>query len=119
MIDAESVKKAKRYLETLCSVKPNRRTGSPGNRAATDFFASTVAPWDYALDTTPFPCLDFESGEASLKCGDIRFVVHISPFSQGCDVNAELVTVSTIEELERAASTDKILLMKSSVGVMI
>lgn len=30
--------KASEYLRILCDVKPNRRTGSSGNREATDFF---------------------------------------------------------------------------------
>ena len=30
------LEKVEEYLKALCSVKPNRRTGSPGNRTATD-----------------------------------------------------------------------------------
>ena len=46
--------KASDYLNTLCSVKPNRRTGSAGNWAATEFFADTIQPFGYEIDTTPF-----------------------------------------------------------------
>ena len=35
-------KKAQNYLEFLCSVKPNRRTGSSGNYHATSFFAKKI-----------------------------------------------------------------------------
>lgn len=38
MSKREYLQKACEYLETLCRVKPNRRTGSKGNRTATDFF---------------------------------------------------------------------------------
>ncbi len=34
--------KASQYLKFMASVKPNRRTGSAGNRAATAFFEQTV-----------------------------------------------------------------------------
>jgi len=34
--------KAKVYLDELCNVEPNRRTGSPGNRKATDFLANNI-----------------------------------------------------------------------------
>jgi aminopeptidase YwaD len=61
--------KAKEYLDALCGVKPNRRTGSPGNREATDFFATMVKKWNYTVDTTPFPCLDHETG----KTGPMRY----------------------------------------------
>ena len=97
----QDLEKAKEYLNTLCSVKPNRRTGSPGNRTATDFFAAMVKKWDYTVDTTPFPCLDYEIGKTSLVCQDQPYEIYLSQFSPGCDVTAKLVTVSTVEELER------------------
>ncbi|MBE3113568.1 MAG: M28 family peptidase, partial [Actinobacteria bacterium] len=99
----------------LCRVKPNRRTGSKGNRAATDFFYETIKPWGYTIDATPFTCLDFESGEGSLVYNGNPFEIYISPYSLGCDVAAELVTVSTILELEKCYCTGKILLMKGEI----
>jgi aminopeptidase YwaD len=113
----EYLQKASSYLNTLCSVKPNRRLGSLGNRAATEFFAQTVQPWGYTIDTTPFTCLDFHSGESSLTCKGETFQVYVSPYSLGCDVTAELVTVSTMEELEECACRGKILLMKGALCV--
>ena len=107
--------KAQTYLTTLCSVKPNRRVGSRGNRAATEFFAQTIPSWGYTIDTTPFPCLDFQSGEPSLSCNDRTFEVHTSPYSLGCDITAELKTVATVEELEKCTCYGKILLMKGAI----
>jgi len=111
----EYLQKASEYLKTLCRVKPNRRTGSKGNRDATDFFYKTIKPWGYKIDTTPFTCLDFESGEATLESNGNSFDIHISPYSLGCDVTADLVTVSTILELEKCYCTGKILLMKGEI----
>ncbi|MEI6633527.1 MAG: M28 family peptidase [Chlamydiota bacterium] len=107
--------KAEAYLKTLCGVKPNRRTGSPGNREAAEFFARTIRQWGYRLDTTPFPCMDHRSGEVSCACGGRSFEVEISPYSPGCDVTAELVAVSTVEELEKCVCRGKILLMKGTL----
>jgi len=104
-------RKAKEYLNKLCNVKPNRRTGSPGNHEATDFFATTIKQWGYSIDTTPFPCLDYESEKTSLTCKDQNYEVFNSQFSQGCEATAELVTVSTIEELEKCRCEGKFLLM--------
>ena len=109
--------KAKEYLDALCGVKPNRRTGSPGNREATDFFATMVKKWNYTVDTTPFPCLDHETGKASLICQGQAYEIYISPFSLECDVTSELVTVSTITELENCQCADKILLMRGEICV--
>jgi aminopeptidase YwaD len=107
--------KAQKYLNMLCSVEPNRRTGSPGNREATQFFENIIKGWNYTIDTTTFPCLDYESGNVSLVSGDISYEIFISPFSQGCDVMAELVTVSTIDELENCFCKDNILLMRGDI----
>jgi len=111
----QDIEKAKEYLNTLCSVKPNRRTGSPGNCKATDFFASLVKKWDYKVDTTPFPCQDFESGKISLVCQGMAFDIHVSQFSPGCNVTSKLVTVSTLEELESCRCRGKILLMHGAI----
>lgn len=107
--------KARAYLDALCSVKPNRRTGSPGNRAATEFFARAIGQWGYKLDTTPFPCLDHRSEGASLAHGGRSFEVQTSPYSNGCGLGAELVAASTVEELEKCACEGKILLMKGEL----
>jgi len=107
--------KAITYVETLCAVEPNRRTGSPGNRAAADFIANIMRQWGYEVDTTPFACLDHEIGRAALVCGETPFEISVSPYSLGCDVATELVTVSTFEELQSVNFTGKLLLMKGAL----
>jgi len=107
----EYSEKAKVYLNALCDVKPTRSTGSAGNREATDFFARIVSPYGYVVESEPFNCMDFESGESSLIYMDRLFEIYTSPFSLGCDVEAELETVATVEELEKCNCRGKILLM--------
>ena len=107
--------KAKDYLNTLCSVTPNRRVGSLGNRAATDFFAQKVSSWGYLVDAAPFKCLDYESKEPSLTYKDRLLAVKISPYSLGCDAHAELVVASTINELETCDCHSKILLLRGEI----
>jgi len=107
--------RAHRYLETLCGVKPNRRTGSAGNRAATDFFADAIRAFGYEIDATPFPCLDYVRGESLLVHGPQAFHVEISPYSTGCDVLTEMVVASTVDELEAIDCEGKILLMKGAL----
>jgi aminopeptidase YwaD len=113
--DAEYRDRAWSYLTTLCSVKPNRRTGSPGNREATEFFASIVGELGYDVDARPFPCLDYVGRHVSLEAGGESFEVFISPYSLGCDVTAELVAVSSVEELEECKAQGKILLMLGDI----
>jgi aminopeptidase YwaD len=115
MTSAPYFDKAQSYLETLCAVKPNRRTGSPGNKAATEFFATRVKELGYDIDTTPFNCLDWECGRVSLAGNGESFHVYVSPFSPGTDVTAPLVVVSTIDELENCDCRGRLLLLTGKI----
>ncbi len=117
MSEKRHLANARSYLSTLCNVKPNRQVGSPGNRAATKFLEQTIEPWVHTIDASPFPCLDFHDSGSSLTLRDESFEVHVSPYSVGCDVTAELATVSTVEELEECVCESKILLMKGALCV--
>ena len=107
--------KAQLYLTTLCSVEPNRRTGSRGNRAATDFFANTIRSYGYEIDTTLFECQDYICGGSFFTHGEDSYDVYASPYSLGCDVLTELITIKTMEELENTDFTGKILLLKGAI----
>jgi aminopeptidase YwaD len=107
--------KARDYLTFLCSVKPNRRTGSQGNRDATEWFARIVDDLGYEVDASPFSCLDYVAGESSLISGNSTFEIYIGPYSMPCDTKAELVTVTTAAELENCTCDGKILLMKNDI----
>jgi len=107
--------KAQYYLNTLCCVKPNRRTGSTGNRDATSLFANTIQSYGYDVDATPFGCLDYVHGDSLLAGADNTYEVYISPYSLGCDVSAELIVVTTLEELKNTSCEGKILLMLGEI----
>jgi len=107
--------KAELYLKALCGVKPNRRTASSGNRQATDFFAKIIRPYVSTIDATPFEALDYFCDGTILAKGEETFEVYASPYSVGCDLSAVMVTVSSVEELERTACEGKILLMKGAI----
>lgn len=108
-------KKAASYLQTLCSVQPNRRTGSPGNQQAVDFFAQTIRPFGYELDLTQFSCLDYLCESAFLSHAGTSYDIRVSPYSLACDTRVELVAVSSVEELTTCACTGKILLMHGEI----
>jgi aminopeptidase YwaD len=96
-------------------VQPNRRTGSPGNREAIDFFTRTIHPYGYEVEATPFECLDYVCGGAALTHDEEAFEVFVSPYSLGCDIATRLTTVSTVEELEGVRCEGKILLMRGAL----
>jgi aminopeptidase YwaD len=107
--------KANDYLQKLCNVKPNRRTGSRGNRAATGFFLDTIRDFEYQYDGKIFECLDYTVGESRLSQADKSFEVYPSPYSEGCDLNVELVVVSSVKELENTRCDGQILLMQGEI----
>ena len=107
--------KAKNYLYSLYEVKPNRRTGSKGNGAATDFFKRSAKYWGYDIDAEKFDCLDFYIDEVFLQSDENSFKVHASPYSLNCDSKAELVAVHSVEELKHCNCSGKILLMKGEI----
>jgi len=110
------ISKAETYLNTLCRVKPNRRTGSAGNRQATAFFADKLHTFGFEIDAAPFECLDYASGGARLTRADQSLEVFVSPYSLGCDATAKLVVVSTPEELEKADCDGKLLLLRGAIS---
>lgn len=109
------ITKAQQYLEALCTVKPNRRTGSDGNKEAVRMFAETVKSFGYETDETNFPAQDYFSGRPVLQCGKKEPEVFTSPYSLEFDKRAELAVVSTVEELEKCECKGKILLLLGEI----
>lgn len=105
-----------KYLRKLTLETPNRRTGSPGNRAATDLFAGVAAAAGFDVETPMFNCMDWQQAGARLVAGGEAFGVQVSPYSLGCQVRAALVIVSTVEELETTDTSGKVLLLHGEIA---
>jgi aminopeptidase YwaD len=108
--------KAESYLHKLCVEIPNRRVGSEGNRAATDFFAQTVSSCGFRTESPSFDCMDWHQEGAQLTTDRTSFEVFVSPYSLGCQVRAPLAVVSTVEELEEADFSGKIVLLRGDIA---
>lgn len=109
------VQRAKAYLNTLCAVKPHRRLGSPGNREATAFVEKALRSSGYEVEASLFDCLDYECRGVELTCCGAAFEAYASPYSLATDVLAEMVAVSTVDELERTTCEGKILLLRGEI----
>lgn len=55
--------------------------------------------------------MDWEQAGVNLKLGDDAFESFASPYSLGCQVEAALAEVSTVEDLETAEAAGKVLLL--------
>lgn len=79
---------------------PDRRIGGPGNQAANDYFAQRMKALGLSVRRRTFDCLDWDYGDASLTIAGERFSAFVGPYSPACDLDAKLVGVQSIEELE-------------------
>ena len=116
MASSQLAEKAERYLERLCVEIPSRRVGSEGNRAATDFFAETVASFGFRTECPEFACIDWEQEGAHLTASGESFDAAPSPYSLGCEVNAPLAVVTSVDELEAAEIAGAIVLLRGDIA---
>lgn len=90
--------------------------GGPGNRAATEMFATAVSAFGFTVETPTFDCIDWEEDGADLRCGDAAFTAYPSPYALGCRVRAPLSVVSTVAELAAAELEGRILLLRGPIA---
>lgn len=111
-----SIGQAKKYLNYLCNEIPNRRVGSAGNRQATDYFGEGISSCGLRTEIQEFDCIDWSEDGASLTIAGQDFQVSVSPYSLGIDVQAELIPVENISDLEAVPADNKILLLHGEIA---
>jgi aminopeptidase YwaD len=104
------------YLKMLCEDIKDRSVGSAGNRQATDFFNKQISSFGWKSETSELNVVDWEDGGATLQAEDIHFKVSVSPYSLGCNVQKELISISNIKELKRADISGKIVLLYGQIA---
>ncbi len=103
-------------MEELCVTIPGRETGSPGNVAATTYFARSIAALGFHVECPGFDCIDWTHGDVALEAGCERFQAFPGPYSLGCSVTAKLVETSTLAELEQVNMTGNALLVRGELA---
>ncbi len=108
---------AARRLEYLCVTIPTRAVGSEGNRAASAYLAEQFAASGWRVETPAFQCMDWSESGVDLRAGTTTFEAFPSPYTPGALIaNAVLVAANTVEELEAADLTGKIVLLRGELG---
>ncbi len=115
MNQSDRAEKAQIYVDYLVTVKPNRRTGSKGNKKAIQFFGETISSFGFTIDIKPFETLDYTSNKPNLYTKDHKFDIHVSSYSLPCDITTNLEVVKTLPELESCFCSGKILLLKDEI----
>lgn len=116
MKSAALLDRAGSYMNRLCREIPTRQVGSEGNRQATAFFAETIASSGWSTETHGFDAVDWEEQGASLQVDGAGFEVFPSPYSLGVSAEAPLAGVSSLDELEQADLTGKIVLLHGEIA---
>lgn len=115
MISDKLVHRTEEYLNKLCIKISNRRVGSQGNRNATAFFKERVEGFGFQTETQPFNCIDMRQGGIQLTANKHEFKAFISPYTLSCCCTAELVSASTVNELESITAKGKIILLYDEI----
>jgi aminopeptidase YwaD len=110
-IDTTLQRNAKNYLDFFCLDLSTRRTGSAHNRRATDYFYSTIKRFGFEVEKSRFDCLDWNADVVSLSVDGEPVEAQVSPYSNGIEVEAPLIHISTLEELQASEAEGKIVLM--------
>ena len=103
------------YLNTLCREIPERCVGSEGNRKATCFFEKELTSLGWETTMPEFDAIDWEDNGAVLRSGETFFNVLVSPYSPGFTGEAELVSASSVSELETLEGEGKFILLTGEI----
>ena len=105
-----------KHLHVLCNECGNRHVGSAGNRQATEYAAHALSTHGFEVRTSPFDCVEWEAGTVSLKVNEESWPAAVAPYSLPFDGVRELIAISTLEELEEADMTDRIVLLHGDIA---
>jgi aminopeptidase YwaD len=113
---SQLITKSKSYLHTLCRDIKDRSVGNIGNNEATSFFNETMQSLGWDTEMPEFEAMDWKDEGALLKIGDEKFQVIHSPYSLGCNIQAQLVSAETIEELSNLDARNKVILLHGKIA---
>lgn len=92
--------RARHHLDALCSVLPDRRPGSAGNREAVDHVAVAFVASGWNLGFQVFDCLDWETEGGTLKIDKAILELTPSPYGRGVTASGPIRVLRHLEDLE-------------------
>lgn len=104
------------YLDVLCNRIGERSVGSEGNREATRFLEDEFQKAGWKTIASEFDAIDWHDGGATLECSGKTIEVFTGPYSLPFRGSAELLTASTIGELEHSKMEGKIILLHGEIA---
>lgn len=103
-------------LDVLCNRIGERSVGSEGNRLATAFLEKELSDLGWRTTAAEFDAIDWHDGGATLECKGLTFEVFTGPYSLPFKGSAQMLTASTIMELDQAEIEGKIILLHGEIA---
>lgn len=89
-------------VDRLCSVLPDRRPGSVGNREAVTYVADQFRESGWTVSLPEFECLDWVGGEALVEVEGHTTSLVPSPYGLGVDAVGPIRVATTTDDLRRS-----------------
>ncbi len=112
----DHVQDARTRLDALCLTHPDRHVGGPGNRDATELFATAAGAAGFEVERLGFDCVDWEYSGARLRAGESVFELHVGPYSPPFAGARPLMAAATAAELDDPDATGAILLLHGEIA---
>ncbi len=93
-----------------------RPAGSLAHRAAADFVAGEMKQAGYEVVLQEYPCPDWQALSCKLTVAGKEVLSAANTYSPSCDVEAELVPVSSADDLRRLDVTNKIAVVYGDIA---
>ncbi len=103
------------HLHFLCERTGGRSVGSPGNIMAADYIRTGFERNGWRVEQQSFDAFDWESEGAFIVAGDLELQVRSSPYSEPCEVEAEVLAASSPGDLENLDARNKILILRDEL----
>jgi aminopeptidase YwaD len=108
MINSKKNRYVEHCLSRLSVGIGARPAGSQANLAAADFIAGEMKQAGYEVVLQKYPCPDWQPLSCELTAAGKRILAAVNTYSPSCDVEAELVAVSSIDDLRHLDVTNKV-----------
>jgi len=103
-------------MQKICLEYGERLTGSESNQKLADYTAEYFEHASYQVERQKFSCIDWKAGEVELISDGVQFSAEASYYTLGCDLEADLTVLKTIEELEKADLKEKVAVLDGSLS---
>ncbi len=117
MVNSNKKRYVERCLNQLSVEIGARPAGSQANRAAADFIANEMKQAGYEVVLQEYPCPGWQALSCELTAKGKKILSSVNTYSPSCDVEAELVSVSSNDDLRYFDLTNKIAVLYGDITI--